>query len=101
MHENQHLDASYRCRFRDQSRATISTAINLVAAISGTASSAARLGFFNLSAARSDPLYFGTANGTSNSTWGIAEVDYLPWLNVKLGLQYTALPEIQRRHVEL
>ena len=37
-----------------------------------------------------DPIYFGTVNGSPNSTWGLAEIDYLPWLNVKLGLQYTA-----------
>jgi len=36
-----------------------------------------------------DPLYFGTLSGNPNSTWGVAEIDYVPWLNVKLGLQYT------------
>jgi hypothetical protein len=35
-------------------------------------------------------VYYGNFKGNSNSSWGLAEVDYLPWLNVKLGLQYTA-----------
>ena len=37
-----------------------------------------------------DATYFGSPNGKPNSSWGNVEVDYLPWLNVKLGLQYTA-----------
>ena len=49
----------------------------------------ATLGLFNLSGS-SDATYFGTATGRPDSTWGNVEVDYLPWLNVKLGLQYTA-----------
>ena len=28
--------------------------------------------------------------GRPDSSWGNVEMDYLPWLNVKLGLQYTA-----------
>jgi len=47
------------------------------------------VGLFNLSGS-SDGTYFGTPNGMPNSSWGNFEVDYVPWLNVKLGLQYTA-----------
>ena len=48
----------------------------------------ASLGFYGVNGS-TDPLYFGTVSGNSNSAWGVAEVDYVPWLNVKLGLQYT------------
>ena len=47
------------------------------------------LGYFRV-ASSNDPLYFGNSAGNSNSSWGTAEVDYVPWLNIKLGLQYTA-----------
>ena len=49
----------------------------------------ATLGFFTLNGSR-DATYFGSENGRPDSTWVNAEVNYLPWLNVKLGLQYTA-----------
>jgi hypothetical protein len=32
----------------------------------------------------------GSANGSPNTDGLVAELDYLPWLNTKLGLQYTA-----------
>jgi hypothetical protein len=45
----------------------------------------------------SDPLLYGTGtaiigsnNGKPDSRGAIIELDYLPWLNTKLGLQYTA-----------
>jgi hypothetical protein len=34
-------------------------------------------------------LVLGSANGSPNTQGGIIELDYLPWLNTKLGLQYT------------
>ncbi len=49
----------------------------------------ATIGLFNVSGSN-DATYFGALNGKPNSSWGNFEVDYLPWLNVKLGLQYTA-----------
>ena len=30
----------------------------------------------------------GSATGSPNSQWETVEVDYLPWLNTKLSLQY-------------
>ena len=32
---------------------------------------------------------FVSNNGSPNSNWAVAELDYLPWLNTKIGLQYT------------
>jgi hypothetical protein len=49
----------------------------------------ATIGLFNVDGS-TDVTYFGSPNGKPNSSWGNVEVDYLPWLNVKLGLQYTA-----------
>ena len=49
----------------------------------------ATIGFYGVTGSN-DPTYFGSVMGRPNSSWGNFEVDYLPWLNVKLGLQYTA-----------
>ncbi len=70
-------------------RATTSTPRALSEAISGTANWAQHWAC-SASWDRDDATYFGTASGKPDSTWGNVEVDYLPWLNVKLGLQYTA-----------
>ena len=47
------------------------------------------LGFFNTTGS-TDLTYYGGAKGKPNSTWMNFEVNYVPWLNVKIGLQYTA-----------
>ena len=52
------------------------------------------IGYFNTTGS-SDPLLYaaaaltGSANFSPDTTGYIAEVNYLPWLNVKLQLQYT------------
>jgi hypothetical protein len=51
------------------------------------------LGFFTMSG-NSDPLLYagepvtGSANGSPDSVGEIAEIDYLPWLNMKFAVQY-------------
>jgi hypothetical protein len=87
IHENQNLDASYAAGFAtnksdqfDSENATVSYYWHRKLGAS--------LGVFNVSGSN-DPLYIGTPSGNGNSTWGTAEIDYLPWLNIKLGLQYT------------
>ncbi len=87
-HENQNLDASYVARFASNKSDRFDSA-NLIAGYYWHRKLGASLGFFAVSGSN-DPLYLGTASGNSNSSWGTAEIDYLPWLNVKLGLQYTA-----------
>jgi len=62
---------------------------NLVASYFWRREIGATVGLFN-TAGSSDMTYFGSANGKPDSSWGNVEVDYVPWLNVKLGLQYTA-----------
>lgn len=87
-HENQHLDASFPAENADNPSDSINY-LSLVGSYFWHRKFGATLSFFNLSGS-TDATYFGTANGSPNSTWGNVEINYLPWLNVKLGLQYTA-----------
>jgi hypothetical protein len=55
----------------------------------------AALGYFDTSGTADPMLYaanpvFGSASGSPDSRGWRAELDYLPWQNVKIGLQYTA-----------
>lgn len=87
-HENQHLDASFAAMNADNTSNTIDLE-SLVGSYYWHRKLGATIGFFNLSGS-TDATYLGSANGSPNSTWANFEVDYVPWLNVKLGLQYTA-----------
>jgi len=88
IHENQSLDASYAAGFAGNKSDTLNS-LNLTGTYYWQRRFGGTLGFFNLSGSQ-DPTYYGTFKGNSDSSWGMAEVDYVPWLNVKLGLQYTA-----------
>jgi len=88
IHEAQHLDASYAARFANNASDDLDST-NVVATYYWRRKFGGALGFFNLSGSQ-DPLYYGNFKGSSNSSWGMAELDYVPWLNIKLGLQYTA-----------
>lgn len=88
IHENQSLGASYAAGFAGN-RSDELDSLNLTGTYFWRREFGGTLGFFNLSGSQ-DPLYYGTFKGNSNSSWGMAEFDYVPWLNVKLGLQYTA-----------
>jgi hypothetical protein len=88
IHENQSLDASYAAVFASN-RSDELDSLNLTGTYFWRRRFGGTLSFFNLSGSE-DPLYYGNFKGNSNSSWGLAEVDYVPWLNVKLGLQYTA-----------
>ena len=53
------------------------------------------LGYFSTTGTTDTSLYapapvFGSANGSPDSKGWIAELDYIPWQNVKFALQYTA-----------
>jgi hypothetical protein len=86
--ENQRLNASFPMGLSNNRSDHLDSA-NLVGSYFWRRKIGATIGLFNLSGS-TDETYFGSQNGKPNSTWGNAEVDYLPWLNVKLGLQYTA-----------
>jgi hypothetical protein len=88
VHEDQTLNASYAADFASMKSDSFDT-FNLNGSWFWHREVGGSLGFTSVSSSN-DPLYFGTPVGNSNSSWGTAEVDYLPWLNVKLGLQYTA-----------
>jgi hypothetical protein len=88
VHEHQNLSASFVEDFSSNPSDNLDS-YNVVASYFWHRKLGATIGFFGVNGSN-DPIYFGTINGSPNSTWGLFEVDYLPWLNVKLGLQYTA-----------
>jgi hypothetical protein len=88
IHENQTLDASHAFGFARNRTDELDSA-DLVGTYYWRRKIGGTLGFFDLSGSE-DPVYYGNFKGNSNSNWGLAEIDYVPWLNVKLGLQYTA-----------
>ncbi len=88
IHEDEELGASNAAGFSDRPSDQLNTA-SLVGSYFWHRKLGATLGLFN-SLGTTDATYFGSANGKPDSTWGNVELDYLPWLNVKLGLQYTA-----------
>ncbi len=88
MHEEEQLDASYAVGFASNSKDHIDF-FDLVGSYYWHRKFGATLGLFDIIGSN-DPIYFGTNSGSPDSTWGMAEVDYLPWQNVKLGLQYNA-----------
>ena len=88
VHEDERLDASNLFGYSANATNHLNSE-NLVASYFWRREIGASAGFFNLSGS-SDGTYFGTFNGKPSSSSGNFEVDYLPWLNVKLGLQYTA-----------
>jgi hypothetical protein len=87
-HEKQNLDASQPAGFADNVSNTTNFG-NLIASYYWHRRFGATIGFFDLSGT-TDATYLGTAVGRPDSRWANFEVDYVPWLNVKLGLQYTA-----------
>ena len=88
IHESQNLDASYTAGLAANKSNNLDT-FNMIASYFFHRNIGGSLGYFSV-ASTNDSIYFGTPIGNSNSSWGTAEVDYLPWLNVKLGLKYTA-----------
>ncbi len=86
--EDQHLDATYAMGFSDNPSNHLYTE-DVVGSYFWRRTLGGSIGFFNISGSP-DATYFGSANGKPNSSWVNVEADYLPWLNVKLGLQYTA-----------
>jgi hypothetical protein len=86
--EHQRLNASFPKGLSDNPSDFVNSA-NLVASYFWRRKIGATIGIYGVSGS-SDAVYFGSQGGRPDSSWGSAEVDYLPWLNVKLGLQYTA-----------
>jgi hypothetical protein len=88
VHEDQRLNASYAAGLSGNPTNFLDSE-NLVASYFWRRKIGASIGVFNVNGSK-DPTYFASQSGRPDSSWGNVEVDYLPWLNVKLGLQYTA-----------
>jgi hypothetical protein len=87
-HENDNLTASFGAMNADNTSDNLNFA-SLVGSYYWHRKLGISLGFFDLLGS-TDTTYFGSANGKPDSTYGNVEIDYVPWLNVKLGLQYNA-----------
>lgn len=87
VHEHQGLNASFLSGLATNTSNNLDS-YNLVGSYYWHHKLGASLGLFGVNGSK-DTLYFGTVSGNSNSTWGVVELDYVPWLNVKLGLEYT------------
>ena len=87
VHEHQGLNASFLFENADNTSNNLDT-YNVLASYYWHHKLGASFGFYGVNGS-TDLTYFGGFTGNSNSKWGVVEADYLPWLNVKLGLQYT------------
>ena len=88
VHENQDVNASFAAFNADNPHNNLDT-MDIVGSYFWHRRFGVTLGFFNTTGS-TDLTYYGGAKGKPNSTWMNFEVNYVPWLNVKIGLQYTA-----------
>jgi hypothetical protein len=94
IHESQTLDASVLDQFAANSTDHLTT-LKLTAEYSYHRKIGGSLGYFSTNGSSDALLYaaapvIGSADNRPNSNGYIAEVNYLPWLNVRLQLQYVA-----------
>jgi hypothetical protein len=92
IHESQTLNASLIDQFAANATNTLKT-FKLTGEYSFHRKIGGSLGYFSTTGSSDTILYaaapvVGSANSNPNSNGYIAEVNYLPWLNVKLQLQY-------------
>ena len=88
IHEEETLDASFEAGFASNTKDHLDS-FNLNGSYYWRRKFGLTLGLFDVEGSK-DPVYFGNATGSPQTTWSMAEVDYLPWQNVKIGLQYNA-----------
>ena len=92
IHEKQTLDASVIDQFSSNTSDSLKT-LKLTAEYSYRRHIGGTLGYFSTKGSTDSVLYavspvIGSANNSPDTEGYIAEVNYLPWLNVKLQLQY-------------
>jgi hypothetical protein len=92
IHESQTLDASVMDGFAANTSNNLKT-FKLTGEYSYRRKIGGSLGYFNTTGSADMTLYApapvsGSANNSPNTNGYIAEVNYLPWLNVKLQIQY-------------
>ncbi len=95
IHEKQTLDASFAAGSAANSSNTLKT-VRIAGSYYYQRKYGGSLGYFSTTGTADALLYpqgtavFGSANGSPDSKGWIAELNYIPWQNVKLALQYTA-----------
>jgi hypothetical protein len=94
IHESQALDASVVDQFSANASNNLKT-LKLIGEYSFRRKIGGSLGYFNTTGTSDTILYaaapvVGSANNSPNSNGYIAEVNYLPWLNVRLQMQYVS-----------
>ena len=93
INEKQKLDASFADELSQNQSNTLKT-FKLVGEYYYQRTIGGALGYFDITGSTDTVLYSpapvgGSANGAPDSSGIMAEVNYLPWLNTKLQLQYT------------
>jgi hypothetical protein len=95
IHEKQTLDASVAAGAAANSSNTLKT-MRIAGSYYYQRKYGGGLGYFTTTGTSDALLYpqgtavFGSANGSPDSKGWIAELNYIPWQNVKIALQYTA-----------
>lgn len=94
IHEKQTLDASVAAGAAANSSNTLKT-MRIGGSYYYQRKYGGALGYFSTTGTTDTMQFapkpvFGSANGSPNSKGWIAEMDYIPWQNVKIALQYTA-----------
>jgi hypothetical protein len=92
IHENQTLDASFFDQFAANATNTLKT-LRLTGEYSYQRRVGGSLGYFSTSGTNDTILYaaapvVGSASNSPDTSGYIAELNYLPWLNTKLQIQY-------------
>lgn len=95
IHEKQTLDASFAAHAAANDTNTLRT-VRVGGSYYYQRKVGGGLGYFSTTGTSDALLYpqgaavFGSANGSPDSRGWVAELNYLPWQNVKVALQYTA-----------
>ena len=95
IHEKQTLDASVAAGAAANSSNTLKT-MRIAGSYYYRRKYGGSLGYFSTTGTSDSLLYpqgsavIGSANGSADSKGWIAELNYIPWQNVKIALQYTA-----------
>lgn len=94
IHEKQTLDASFTSGAAANASNTLKT-FRVAGSYYYQRKYGGGLGYFSTTGSTDTSLYapaavFGSANGSPDSKGWIAELNYVPWQNVKFALQYTA-----------
>ena len=94
IHEKQTLDASFDSGSAANQSNTLKT-LRIGGSYYYQRKYGGALGYFSTTGTTDAALYapaavFGSANGSPDSKGWIAELNYIPWQNVKVALQYTA-----------